>query len=321
MKNKNRYKFLRNPWSRKDTQPVEPIEQAPVELVINTVEKNVEIPTEEPQAELVIEPARVLPQQILDPVPVAPSTVSGRMLVNLLVVATNKYVGFVPVLLDSADRFFLTEHDVTYNIFTNNEDGTRELLKDKPYLDRIRFFHVEHRPFPYPTLYRFHFFKEYIHSMFPADYFFYVDVDCAFVDKVSGQDILYDRVAVQHCGFIGERGTYETDERSTSYVSPYEGNMYYGGGFWGFSTGEFLVTCTAAVKMIDADAGNNIVPCWHDESVLNRLFINNPPVKVLTPSFHFPESNDHIMKKWRNRGRMFKPVLLLLDKNHAEMRK
>jgi histo-blood group ABO system transferase len=49
---------------------------------------------------------------------------------------------------------------------------------------------------------------------------------------------------------------------------------------------------------------------WHDESHFNRYMIDNPPTKILTPSYCYGESmNIPFPKK-----------LLALNKNHSEFR-
>jgi len=239
--------------------------------------------------------------------------------VNLLVIATNKYICYLEGLLDSADELFLKEHRVFYNIFTDRVADVRTLLHLKPYYNNVRLFEIEHKPFPYSTLYRFHFFQQYMSEM-PGDFFFYIDADCLIMEKVSGQDVLSPRTAVQHCGFVNSRGTYEENPNSTSFVRNNEGDIYYGGGFWGFSKAEFVRVVNAAVTMIDTDYNNKITPVWHDESVLNRILIDKPPTKVLDPSFHYPENNEYIYKKWAVKGKRYKCIVLLLDKDHKTMR-
>ncbi len=241
--------------------------------------------------------------------------------VSLLIISTNKYTCFLSGLLDSANLLFLKDCDVTYNIFTDQIEAARVLLKDKSYFKNIRFFRVEHRPFPYTTLFRFHFFKRFENDLKDADYNFYIDADCLIKKEIKSDDILSERTCVQHCGYVGERGTYETDSRSTSYIPSNEGKIYFGGGFWGLSNDEFWKFINQSVKMIDIDQRNGIVPVWHDESVLNRYMATNHPTKILTPSYHYPEAAQHIHDKWRSKGLKFECSILLLDKNHEEIRK
>lgn len=244
------------------------------------------------------------------------------MKVNLLVIATNRYTCFLEGLLDSADEFFLKDVDVVYSVFTDRIDEAKDILSTKPYFDKIEFFLVEHRPFPYTTLRRFHFFSQHKDSLDNrGDYHFYVDADCLFKKGVKAEDVISARTCVQHCGYVDERGTYETNPRSQSYVGNHEGSMYYGGGFWGFSNDEFWKFVETAVAMIDIDENNGLIPVWHDESVLNKYLIIWPPQKVLTPSFHYPENHQHIQNKWKARNKSYECVILLLNKNHEELRK
>lgn len=232
--------------------------------------------------------------------------------VNLLIVATGKYTRFLHKLLASADKYFLPDCDVRYCIFSDKE---LEFVHDR----ETGLYQIEHRPFPFPTLYRFHFFQQHKHNIPECDYFFYLDADALFVDFVH-YDVLSERTAVLHCGFVGERGTYETRKESAAYVAPDEGEYYFGGGLWSFSKSEFWKLTHWAVQAIDKDAEIGIVPVWHDESVLNRWLIDNPPINILSPSYHYPENNPHIYNKWSAKRLNFKPVVLMLDKNHKEVR-
>ena len=71
------------------------------------------------------------------------------------------------------------------------------------------------------------------------DYLFYCDADMLFCDHV-GEEILSDRVATQHPGFYGRRGTPELNPNSLAYVSPYEPMQYFAGGFNGGAKSEYL---------------------------------------------------------------------------------
>lgn len=228
------------------------------------------------------------------------------MKVNLLIVATGKYIDFLPALLKSAEEYFLTGCNVSYHIFT-----------DSGYLIRPNIHKVEHKPWPHSTLNRFHFFKQYEKELRDADYLFYIDVDTLLTAAVT-EEILSDRTAVQHCGFVNLRGSYETNPRSTSYVHPSEGNKYFGGGFWGFSKDEFWRFMNKAIEMIDTDSSRGITPVHNDESVLNRYLVDNPPTLILSPSYHYPQSELAYYKNiWK---RDYECKILLLDKNHEEVR-
>ena len=232
-----------------------------------------------------------------------------RKKVNLMMVATGKYTQFVEPLVKSAMEKFLPNHDVTYCLFTDNIDTVNVVDHS---------FMIENGPWPHATLKRFHFFKRYENHIPKADYFFYIDVDTLITGEI-GDEILSDITVVQHCGFVGRLGTYETRPESTSYVRPGEGKQYYGGGFWGMSEKEFWIFVDQAVFMIDRDQAKGITPVHNDESVLNKYMTSfKKPTKVLTPSYHYPQGNIEYYKKiWK---RDYECKILLLDKNHEEVR-
>ena len=107
------------------------------------------------------------------------------------------------------------------------------------------------------------------------------------------------------------RGTYETNEKSSACVGPNEGDRYYIGAFWGGGAPQVLQMSATLRHNLERDlAQAGYVAVWHDESHLNRYFIDHPP-KRLPPSYCYPEG-------WR----IF-PVtkkIIALDKNHDEIR-
>ena len=229
--------------------------------------------------------------------------------VGLLIVATGKYTQWVQSLIDSADMFFLKNHQVTYFIFTDSQK----------YLHNKIIFHSK-RPviilshnrlgWPYDTMMRPKVYYTYRQHFQHLDYIFVLDADMLFVDDV-GDEILGELVATQHPGFVGKRGTYETRKISTAYVAPHEGRIYFAGGFNGGKTEQYLQLCKTVTDQIEGDLKNNIIAVWHDESHLNRYFIDHPPHIILSPSYCYPES-------WQL---PYQKRLLALDKNHAEVRK
>ena len=97
------------------------------------------------------------------------------MKILMMNIATNKYTQFVDDFYKSCDQFFLSDIEVSHLLFTDNMDF--ETTVDVPF----RKSYVEHKPFPEPTLKRFHYFlqeREYIETF---DYVFYSDVELEFI--------------------------------------------------------------------------------------------------------------------------------------------
>ena len=221
--------------------------------------------------------------------------------IGLLIIATNKYTTFIEPLIKSADENFLNNQEVTYFIFTNKS------LELKSKRD-INYINVEHKDWPWMTLGRYKIFSDH-DELSKMDYLYYCDADMRFVGVV-GDEILSDLVATQHPGYYGTKGTPETSSSSLACVYPNEDMQYFAGGFNGGSSYEYLKMAKRISNNIDIDYSNGIIAIWHDESHMNRYFIDNKPTKILNPSYCYGESMNI----------PFERKLIALDKNHNKIR-
>jgi histo-blood group ABO system transferase len=220
--------------------------------------------------------------------------------VGLLVVATGKYIGFVNPLVESARKHFCRDHKVTYFVFTDRELAPAE---DIVRIEQARL------GWPYDTMMRYQVYLDHWQELSNQDYLFACDADMLFVGDV-GEEIFGKRVATLHPGFIGKRGTYETDARSTAYIGKREGSHYFAGGFYGGEANSFLHILKTNMSHIQEDLKKGIIAVWHDESHWNRYCVDFPPTLILNPSYCYPES-------W---NLPYPKKLLALDKNHAAFR-
>ena len=88
---------------------------------------------------------------------------------------------------------------------------------------------------------------------------------------------------------------YERHPSSQAYVSYEDGIYYVAGGFNGGTAESFLKLTETIKQMTEKDLKNNILPRWHDESMLNRYLIDymktgKKPL-ILTPQYLMPESD------------------------------
>jgi histo-blood group ABO system transferase len=220
--------------------------------------------------------------------------------VGLLVMATGKYAQFIEPLIRSARMHFCANHTVTYFVFTDGEIPQAD--------DIVRVFQTR-LGWPYDTMMRFHVYAANEMLYLDQDYLFACDADMLFVDTV-GDEILGERVATLHPGFVGQKGSYCRDPRSLSYVSKGEGTYYFAGGFYGGARQEIMRIAHTLSQRIDQDLKLGVIPEWHDEAHWNRYCIDHPPTIILTPSYCYPE-------KWKLK---YPKKLLALDKDHAAIR-
>ena len=120
------------------------------------------------------------------------------------------------------------------------------------------------------------------------DYLFACDADMVFVDYV-GDEILKELVGTLHPGFTSRRGTYDQNPLSKAYVRSNEGSHYFAGGFYGGTRDNFIALLESLSLNIQEDLNHNTIARWHDESHLNRYFIDHQPTCILNPSYCYPE--------------------------------
>lgn len=232
--------------------------------------------------------------------------------VGLLLIATNKYNKFLQDIVKSADQFLLKhEADITYFIFSDQVPNISTTGK-------IEFIPIKHVNFPFASMNRFQYFVENKDLLLQQDYLYYTDVDCLFVDQINSE-IFGDLVGVRHCGYMSGGGTFEDDVNSVMWKPHNNFNYYFGGGFSGGKAYKYMQLAQWCKEQIDFELSNNRMPRFHDETALNRYFLDNIPDVILSPSYHYPQSNlQHYYQIWS--GKQYKPKLLLLDKNHEEVR-
>jgi histo-blood group ABO system transferase len=221
------------------------------------------------------------------------------MKIAVLIIATSNYIKYTYPLVKSIRKYFLTNHQVDIFIFTDSDkvpEGTTRIFQ-------------EHRPFPYPTLMRYHiylnnkiFYKDY-------DYVYHCDADMLFVDTVE-EEIFGDVVAVCHPGFYLRRfNNYEFEKNPISTAYVIIGEHYYCGGMQGGRN--YLKICELLKLMIDIDLSKNFIATWHDESYFNKLMSLYPPDVVLDPSYCYPDQQE-LIEKWKLKD--IKPRLIAITK-------
>lgn len=234
------------------------------------------------------------------------------MRIGILYICTGKYDIFWKDFYLSSEQYFMKDAQCTreYYVFTDSPQ-----LYDEENNKRIHRIKQENLGWPDNTLKRFHIFlriKEQL--MQETDYIFFFNANLLFKSSVN-LEILPSKdsnglVGTLHPGFFKSNNkefTYERRINSTAYIPEGVGLHYYAGGFSGGRTKEYLCLCENLKSNIDKDESNNIVAIWHDESHINKYFIDNPPL-TLSPSYLYPEG-------W---SLPFQEIIMIRDKNKKE---
>ena len=252
-----------------------------------------------------------------------------RYKIGLVIMATGKYIDFVKPLINSAEKYFCPQHEVTYFVFTDttmprsNRNNIIYINTNNTTHKSPNIFTIYQKKLGWPrdTLMRFAIYYANSAILSHMDYLFACDADMLFVDY-EGDEILGKQVGTLHPGhedkyalFSSQKITsYEKDPKSTAYIGPDEGKYYFAGGFYGGSTKEFLEMAKTITENIKIDLQKNYIAIWHDESHLNRYFVDHPPTTILDRSYCYPENGEKIGYPTCT------PKLLALDKDHDEIR-
>jgi len=245
-------------------------------------------------------------------------------------VATGKYSVYAKALHHDMHKNLLKGHSVGFFLFTDSADFGSHTEDG----DRLHVYHVDHKPWPYPTLMRYHYMLLGKEALLQYDYMMYVDIDYRVYAPVPSEDVMVNGIfAVKHLheltrDHVNEAqrlyGSPDTNPASKACIHPNEGMVaYVCGGCQGGDVRSYLRACETISSWIDEDLRNNVMPKWHDESMWNRYVVSNPPAKLLSQSYIFPEecitdtdSNIALLLKKHN----IKPIMLPIKKNHKEMR-
>lgn len=250
--------------------------------------------------------------------------------IGLIVVATGKYIDFIPNFIEKGKQYFLPNHEVTFFVLTDREFTPQE---------NVVILHQKHMAWPYSTMLRY---KAYVDNQgfySHMDYLFFIDADLLFVSPID-ESILGKTVATLHPGFAHPRPdvinnknyssivfnpedwilnkqsyTYESSNKeSTAYLE--KGDYYFYGALFGGETQSILEAVQVMYNNMMTDFNKNIIALWHDESHLNWYFNTNLPDKILPPLYAYPDNYISHKKLLAP----FVPKILALTKNHSEYR-
>ncbi|XP_040216293.1 histo-blood group ABO system transferase-like [Rana temporaria] len=236
--------------------------------------------------------------------------------IGLFVFAVKKYIRFLGPFLETAERFFMVGHNVTYYVFTDNVNNVskpkmgegRNLQLHEVSADK-RWQDVSMRRMETLTAIT----KERMPN--EIDYLVCADVDMVFNDHM-GVEILGDRFATIHPQlFLSDpkQFTYERRTISAAYIPYGEGDFYYMAALYGGKVEEMYKLSTACHNGIKEDKKKNIEAIWQEESHFNRYLVYNKPTKVLSSEYIWDTGlvNGHLIKRKR---------FLAVRKNHEEVR-
>jgi hypothetical protein len=223
--------------------------------------------------------------------------------IAILYICTGQYSLFWQDFYRSAEEFLFNKFIKHYFVFTDDIS-----IKSG---DKITVLHKEYGGFPHDSMFRFEMFNGISRELQKFDYVYFFNSNMRIIKPVS-EDIFPDSyesglVGVIHPGHYNHnpvRFPYERNPRSKAYIPhKYNSYKYYMGGMFGGVAESFLRLSERCAEWIRDDLKSGIVAVYHDESHLNRYFIETK-ILELDPGYGYPEG-------WNI---PFTPRIILMDK-------
>jgi hypothetical protein len=235
------------------------------------------------------------------------------MKIAVLYICTGKYSIFWKSFYESAQRFFLTDCEKHYFVFT---DHNLQIVDT----DSVHIQYESPKGFPLDSLLRYDMFLSIKDKLLKMDYIYFFNSNMQFVRSV-GKEILPNHidsglVAVIHPGNYKKNKKhypYERNLKSTAYIkyNKLESYNYYMGGVNGGKTKDYINLIENCSANISVDIKNGITAVYHDESHLNH-YLHNKDILTLSPEYGYPEGSNLpfspkiiILNKMKHGGKYF----------------
>ena len=215
------------------------------------------------------------------------------MRIAILYICTGKYDVFWRGFYESFENKFIIEANKEYFVFT---DAKHINYEEK---DSVHKIYQKDLGWPGNTLKRYSIFLNVEEELKKFDYIFFFNANARCCSQITGQEILPDGekklVVVKHPGYFNKERNdfpYDRNEKCLAYIPYDEGEYYVCGGINGGVAEDYLKLIRILAQRIEEDEQNRIVAKWHDESHINRYVFGRNDVRILTPSYCFPEDSN-----------------------------
>jgi len=190
----------------------------------------------------------------------------------LIFIGIGKYIEYFPEYYRSCQQLFLSKTDKTYYVITDNVEHRH--LSNK---SNVVSINVDKREWPFPTLFRFKYINQISEKLRQHSHIIFLDADMLIKERISQNEFFcHDKplFGVQHPGFINSKGTFEERCESLACVSKDRDlSTYWQACFWGGQTEEVLKMSKELEQRIDDDLSRRVIAIWHDESHLNKYYV------------------------------------------------
>lgn len=207
----------------------------------------------------------------------------------IIFIGSGKYVNFFPRYYESSMKLFLPDTPKHYYVFTDHTDAASFSGKEN-----VTVIAIPHLPWPQITLRRYAYIASIADRLQRHSHVIFLDADTFVARRVVEAEFFVSErplFAVRHPAFLHSEGTFERNPASLACVGEADDlSVYVMGGMWGGTTPGILKMSRELDRRIEADRSRGVTAIWHDESHLNKYFIEHRQAFfVHTPSYMYPE--------------------------------
>lgn len=201
-------------------------------------------------------------------------------------IGTQRYFYFFEKYYQTINEMFLPKTQKDFLILTDYNYSPRNKNE--------KVIQIKHINWPYVTLFRFKNILKSEQLIKDYDLFIFIDADMYAHRVITEHEFFTTNknfFGVQHPLYTNNNGTFETDYRSLSCVLDYEDkSIYWQGCFWGGRVPYIIDMIKELDRRVDIDLSKKIMAKWHDESHLNKFFIENKKqVHTYDSGYCYPE--------------------------------
>lgn len=230
-------------------------------------------------------------------------------------VGTGTYLEFLPQYYEKVMENFCPGYPKDILVLTDGE------LSDTP--EHIILKETEHKAWPYITLERFNIILKQRDVIEKYDWFVFMDADTIVNQRVEYEEFFdesKDYLGVHHpCHYLGwppHNQPYGSFDRTNSRARVGDDDdlsTYWQGCLWGGKVPEIFAIMEELDSRTQLDLKDDIIALWHDESHLNKIFIENKDkVRTLPSDYAYPECFDDRVKD------QLEPKIVHLAKNNSK---
>ena len=228
------------------------------------------------------------------------------MKIGILYFCAGRYEVFWKSFYKSCEKFFVTDTEKHYFVFTDAKNIVYENENS-----RIHKIYQESLGWPLMSLMRFEVFLTIKKELEQFDYLIFFNANLVFCKPISLEAFFpvknVNLLACQHAYYHNRKPSefpYSRDAKSTAYIPINEGKYYVQGALQGGKTNYFIRAIEEMQKQVQTDLDNDVFAVWYDESHWNKYILDRTDVKILTPSYLYPEGKYF----------PFKPIIKIVDK-------